>query len=344
MKKYYLIIFCFSLLLPSAFSQPMDEKRNQYQFEKIKIEELEKKAQYSGDDEIIRARSNLPPKLPSFEDWLKLKEDNQNSNKNLDKVIIIEKPEILESNNTSQVKEISASGTPVNESIPAVKNASKPANLETSQSCRIITDDKGNSRQSCKLDSIEKTISIGLISIFLILNFILYAHNKKIRFLTISTPFDVFAKESSGELGVQNNYKKYIIEFSLLILFVGLYAGATSEKSTGPGGLTADAGYSPFTLNCILILSFLYFSYLILRFIFGFSSRCPKCKLQFASRTLSSHDEPKSTYEKRRTMTNGAVKIDVWETGITIKEQICFSCSHAWTTTKSYKKCIHKSY
>ena len=41
----------------------------QYQEEKKRIELLEQHERYTGDDPIVRRRLNLPPKLPSFEEY-----------------------------------------------------------------------------------------------------------------------------------------------------------------------------------------------------------------------------------------------------------------------------------
>ena len=68
MKKIKLIFLAITFFtLSVAHSQTDEVKRNLYEQEKIRIEKLEKDAQYSGDDEFVRKRMNLPPKLPSFE-------------------------------------------------------------------------------------------------------------------------------------------------------------------------------------------------------------------------------------------------------------------------------------
>jgi hypothetical protein len=84
-----LTIFFFINLFTPAYSQSDDERRNQYEQEKQKIEELENNAKYHGDDEIIRKRTNLPPKLPSFEVWLKNQEIYVNKIKNIEEKSII---------------------------------------------------------------------------------------------------------------------------------------------------------------------------------------------------------------------------------------------------------------
>src|SRR5688572_18061484 len=65
---------CMGALAMAAFAQqpPADgaaEKQKRYSEALIQQTEMESKAQYTGDDEAIRRRLDLPPKLPPFERW-----------------------------------------------------------------------------------------------------------------------------------------------------------------------------------------------------------------------------------------------------------------------------------
>ena len=325
MKKIIFLLIAIFISF-NTISQDHDESKLREKYEQLQkqIYELEENAKYHGDDEIVRKRNDLPPKLPKFEEWIKSQVENKSS--------VDEKVEIKKNTEpTNEQSTITTNKASSTLSTPQPTTDKVGANVSSIiETCHAVIDKKGNTRQICSLDYIEKTIEYSLLVIFIILNFIIYSNLKKYRFLVMSTPFDIFVKKEADDTKTVTNFKKYLIEFVLLIAFIIVYYASTNNKSI------QEINYISFFIDCLRVLLICYFVYILLRFIIGFRSRCPSCKLQFASRLTSSHDEPRTTYEKRQS----SGYIQNRERGITTKEYQCFNCYHEWIVKGTYDKLI----
>jgi len=322
-KKYFFLVSIFLMLnviYSPAFSLTADETVKIYQAEKNKIEELENKAQYHGDDEQIRSRLNLPAKIPTYEEWIKLNIDSIEAKQN--------QPVAEASEPVKQQEETVKSSTVIEEKIGDTTTGADGI------SCVIKTDSNGKSRQVCNLTEYENIINYSVFILLLLINFIVYSNSKKLRFLLISTPFDLFVKKDADTASLPSNYKKYFYELILFALFAAGYFAMSKEFKSTP-----EENYLSTLGNSVFAFVFFHIAYLIIRLIVAFSSRCPKCKMTYASRSQNSYDEPKSTYEKRYTNW-----VDIRETGISVSEYMCINCNHQWKKTKSYDKSIGKNH
>ena len=340
MKKYFLLILFLSISI-NIFAQDNEESRLREKYEQLQkqIYDLEENAKYHGDDEIIRKRNDLPPKLPKFEEWLKSQVENKSLSDSKEDKSLSDNKEINNKNAEPIVNQNTVITNQSNSAPPLPSTPPNNINANTNlivETCHTVIDKKGNARQICSLDLIEKSIEISLLLIFVVLNFTLYSNLKNFRFLVISTPFDLFARTKNDNSQTDKNYKKYLIEFILLLLFLFAYYILTNSKSI------PDINYPFYALDCLIVLIISYFLYILLRFIFGFTSQCPSCRLQFASRLQNSHDEPRTTYQKRSgyRYSTGEYRMDNWESGVRVKDYHCFSCGYEWTKRSTYKKIV----
>mgnify|MGYP000379042976 CR=1 FL=1 len=76
--KIKIILLCVFLFVFDLNAQAKIKlEQDEYKEHVLKVYELEERAQYHGDDPIIRYRFDLPPKVPSFDIWLKEQEVNR---------------------------------------------------------------------------------------------------------------------------------------------------------------------------------------------------------------------------------------------------------------------------
>ena len=323
------IIFIISLLFVcNSFAQDAGGKRERYEQLQQQIFDLEEKAQYHGDEELIRQRLNLPQKLPSYEEWIRLNIDSIESKQS--------QPDVQTTEPEKQKKEPEKVSVDTDSKVKTQTSsiAGVICQNQYDEKRNLITDSSGNARQSCTLTGNEIIINFSIFLLLLLVNFIFYCKNKKIRFLLISTPFDLFVKKEEQNLSLPTNYKKYFYELIILTLFVVCYFSLSSGFKSSP-----EENYLSTLVASVFIFVFVHIAYLIIRLIVAFSSRCPKCKMTYASRVQNSYDEPKTTYEKRYTNW-----VDIRETGISVSEYMCINCNHQWKKTKSYDKSIGKNH
>jgi len=306
MKKYYLLFIACSFLLSNAFSQSLDDKRNEYEVEKTKIEELEKKAQYSGDDEIVRARSNLPPKLPKFEDWIK--------SKNFDQTSPITKE------------------APITESI-APKNSEQKNDTPPFKDEKKIEANSVESNQSSIFKNIPTLIGYGVGSFLYILSFLIYVQVPRLRKFSISTPFDLGCKNELSESEQSVKTKKVWIEFGLLLLSIIIYSMIFDSSLTALHAFITSL--QAFLVSFLIVI--------VGRFLAGWATKCPKCKSTFASKCTNSHREPKGSYEKVNNGSSGGRPVEfvkVMETGVDHADYLCTVCGHVWHKASQYTRQI----
>ena len=164
-------------------SQSLDDKRDSYDKEKTRIEKLEKEVEYSGDDEFIRQRNNLPPKLPPFEEWVE-----KNSPRNI---------ETKQDPSNFQQQDINK-------------------NNDTSSK-------KQGETATFSKTTFEISILLLIGSIFLALNFAGSIFLPKYRYLFIGVPFDIGVKEVKNDAQISVKGKRTRIEFFLLVLVFVIY-------------------------------------------------------------------------------------------------------------------------
>ena len=293
----------------SIFSQPndVDIKRQIYEKTQKEIEDLEAKAQYSGNDEIVRKRNNLPPKLPSFEEWVKSTTTNETNSVNKE----VQSPELPASQEIVQKIELPAEQV-VKSDINS--NENKPTYVPTGT---------------------ESAIGYGVGILLYILSFLLYVKKPKLRKISISTPFDIGCKNELSEAEQAVKGKKQWIEFGLLLLSIIIFLYTLGS------GLESDTGI----LNALSssLLAFLASISIVVvgRFLAGWATSCPKCKSTFARKCTNSYSEPKGTYEKVSNGTSGSRNVHfvkVMETGVNHADYLCTVCSHEWHTATQYTK------
>jgi hypothetical protein len=307
-----LLIIATSLLICVVHAQSDDNNENKRKiYDQLvqSIQALEEKAQYSGDDPIIRERLGLPPKLHSFEDWVTQAEQ--------------------------LVKKESASAAL--EQHKNISENTQPIQTEIKENLQI-TDRQIAVKTPAFPFSQNETYAVGMVYLILLLvNFIFYSTLPSMRKITIAPPFDIGVKGDKTEAENKVKVKRYTVEFSLLVIsiFVLYFIFSTGKSSENEDMILAGK-------LSVINFSLVYVCYLIARFIFGFSSKCPKCKTPFAAKLLSEYDEPKSTFQKK---VNDTMRdMDVYEVGIHISEFSCRSCNHSWKKNKNYKKIIDKAY
>jgi hypothetical protein len=95
MKFLSLILICSFFTANYSLSQNQEinkelEKKQEYEM-LLQIQNIaEENARYKGEDEIVRNRLGLPPKLLAFEDWIK------NQEKDTKEVEVVEKVNLIE--------------------------------------------------------------------------------------------------------------------------------------------------------------------------------------------------------------------------------------------------------
>jgi hypothetical protein len=312
MKKILKLVsfLVMSLVVLSVHAQSEDStetKRKIYEELIQSIQTQEEKAQYSGDDPVIRQRLSLPPKLPSFEEWMS------------EKVSVEPKPKAAE--NDSPVQQIISSD---NTSAPIMNEVKQEKQLSPVESKGL---------PNFPYTAIDTYIIASVNSILILFNFILYALFPSIRKITIAPPFDIGVRGEKSDAENNVKVKRYITEIILLLAM-----GSITYLFYTNGKINNNEDYVGVAIESTIKFSILFVSYLIARFIFGFTSKCPRCKTPFAAKRTSTHEEPKSTYQKR--VGGGSSQVDTWETGVQVSEYMCSNCNHSWNKKKTYKKRI----
>ena len=291
----------------SVFSQPIDVdiKRQIYEKTQKEIEDLEAKAQYSGDDEFVRKRNNLPPKLPSFEEWVKSTTTNETNSATKE----VQSPELPASQETVQKIEPPAEQV-VKSDINS--NENKPTYVSTGT---------------------KSAIGYGVGILLYILSFLLYVKKPKLRKFSISTPFDIGCKNELTEAEQSVKWKKQWIEFGLLLLSIIIFLFFTLDSGQFSTGILNSLSSS--LLAFLASLSVV----VIGRFLAGWATSCSKCESTFARKCTNSYKEPKGTYEKVTNGVSGSRNVEfvqVMETGVKHADYLCTVCSHEWHEATQY--------
>jgi hypothetical protein len=164
----------------------------------------------------------------------------------------------------------------------------------------------------------------------LILNFLGSIFLPNLRYLFIGVPFDLGVKEEKSDAQNAVKKKRFIAEFFLLLICVGIFYHASTEDKSFPDENLIEALSFSFQL-----FEALYLIYILIRLIWGFSTKCPSCKNMFAKKIISSWSEPKSTYTKKSTGTNS---YEIREIGVDVSECKCLVCDYEWTVRSNYDR------
>jgi hypothetical protein len=296
MKKIFAsLLICSLFIFSVAHSQTDEVKRNLYEQEKIRIEKLENDAQYKGDDELVRKRMNLPPKLPSFEQWVVQAEPPK-----------VDTPKEVETNAQQQeVQKI------IVEETKSISNSEKSTNAPISPSYYF---------------------AVFIIPVlYLVLNFIFYNKNNTTKKLLIRPPFGIGNKIADDDIsGAATKNTRMLVEFAALcvwgfIAFLPLFAGVRTQDSI----LETILGSGLLTLCGHLV-------YLPALMGMAYATRCPKCKVSYARKTVNTFKEPSQNYRTSKTNSAGQTFFTDHETGVNHTDYICQVCSHEWRISKSY--------
>lgn len=305
--KNFILYFFLLMMSITVNSQSLNDKRDSYDKEKARIEKLEKEVEYSGDDEFIRQRNNLPPKLPPFEEWVE-----NNSPKNIE---------------TKQ--DLS--------NFPQQENNNNKTNNDNSSK-------KQGETATFSKTTFEISILLLIGSIFLALNFAGSIFLPKYRYLFISVPFDIGVKEVKNGAQISVKGKRTRIEFFLLVLVFAIYLFvAISDKmqqeedlmsALSEGLVTALFGY----LGYVTIRIIWGLKSKCPKCKNMFASNCINSYDEpsgtFQKKTLSGKG-----YNGGRLETYNYTVATI-EKGTTHKDFICAVCSHEWHTRSSYQKTI----
>jgi hypothetical protein len=188
--------------------------------------------------------------------------------------------------------------------------------------------------QSYRLDDTKLKIVSVIGIVFLLSNFIAYNLLPKFRNFLIATPFDIGAKgeKSDAEHAVKNS--RYFAELALLALICSAYVMAFFY-----GAFYVGQGIVATIKTALIICLSCYGFYIVARYIYGYTTRCPKCSTMFARGLVNSSTEPNGTYEKRNKQGNGYL-VTIIERGIIRSDWSCAVCVHEWQTTRTYEKSI----
>lgn len=256
------------------------------------------------NDETINSKVNIEEKIP--EDFKKLIENSDAEIKNTQNIDSLK--------NDSEHFESTVSGD---------KKTEEQQSTEVQKNINI---------DEIKLDKIpmyplsnnEKIVSWVIFSGLLLSNFIVYIFFPKLKSLLVATPLNIGGISAEG-----SKWKRNSLELILLILLFLLYAGSVVNKNYSEENILIIAE------KCFIYFLVLQFSYIAIRLLIGFNTRCPKCKVTFSRKLINSRKEPRSTYQTRGESPGSRNK--VMETGIITKDFICISCNHEWSKTSSYK-------
>lgn len=292
-------------------------KRLIYEESIKKIQELEDKAQYHGDDPVIRQRLNLPPRLPSFEEWIN---QNQSQSALEDKK---SNPEKQEPKDTE--KNINDSGTVAEEKQNIPNGDSKQDQAQTGGTQNI------SPPSQVKIFRWGETEIYYIAAIFfslLMVNFLIYSLAPRGRWLLVAIPFDIFAKGKKSDSENAVKWRKYFRE---LLLLIGMLVALPFMISEGKSVSEED-------INAAIIFGLksyaaLHVGYVIIRMMWGASSRCPKCGTPFGAVHQNTWDEAKLTYQKPLSS-----KSVTMEKGTRHSEYRCAACNHQWTKQSQYEK------
>ncbi len=287
----------FIALSLGAFAQSGSEeiasKRAIYEETLEKIRELEEKAQYNGDDPIIRERLNIPPKLPEFEEWIlqaqRKKEQQEKQN--------------LEAQPTSSIES------------------------------QVVT--SGTAKQSVAVTSFswsrkETNVILASFFSFLFMNFLIYNFIKTGRSLFVATPFDLGTRGQKNDYEKSVKWKKYLRELFLLFMMLLVIPFALEEGKNNVDESVRDAIFFGLKLYAAC-----HIGYVIIRGIWGSSSRCPKCGTSFAFSQTASWEEARLTYQKPLSNKNVTM-----EKGVRHIDFRCSACGHEAQKQSQYEKQI----
>lgn len=310
MKKNNLVAIFLTLLLTffvsMAIAQDNDAqniKRKAYDELSQTLQDLEEKAQYHGDDSVIRNRLNLPPKLGSFEEWLAQQENALRKKEALE----LAAQKKLQENSQNQ-KETQL--TPVEDK---TQEDAKPKNAVPHY----------------PYTQIETYLISAIYFVLLSFNFIIYSRFPKLRKVSIAPPFDIGVSGQKSDAENSTKTVRYLIELTLLIIVLVLLTGSISS-----GRIFEDENISRSITEALSFFSVSYIGYVLIRFIAGLTSKCPKCNTPFAAKSTNSYTEPRVTFQK------GKVNPVTVESGIKVSEYICRNCSHTWKKTQNYTKTV----
>ena len=260
MKKIKLIFLAITFFTLSVANSQTDEvKRNLYEQEKIKIEKLEKDAQYTGDDELIRKRMNLPPKLPSFEQWVVQSEPPK-----------VDIPKEVETN--AQQQEV--------QKIIVEEDTKSNAN-----------DDKTSKLPSTPFTPFSYFVYSIIPVLYLILNFIFYSKNKITKKILLRPPFSIGNKTAVDDVaGTATKNNRMMYEFGALcawgfVAFLPFFAGGMQTNSTIE--IVLESGLLTVGGHLLYIPALMGLAYM---------SKCPKCNEYYARKVVNSFEEVDQVY------------------------------------------------
>jgi len=227
----------------------------------------------------------------------------------------------LMSNSKSEVEQANKESTLQKdaESLKAAEPYSAPGSQTT-----LTNSSSGTAPPSLDLTNTELILVTAIYGLLIIINFVVYLLVPRLRTATISIPFNLGGGSSAGRKWQQN-----LLEISLLFGLTWLYFAFNLKKywTEQDSWLAMERGLGWFaTLQVIYVLT---------RLVIAFRTRCPKCKVTFARKTLNVDMEPRATFQKT---IPGTSTTKTWETGTKTYYYSCVNCSNDWVRKAPYER------
>lgn len=310
-KTIILLSLIFSI---NCIAQSSDDSASRQKYQELtqEIEKLEVQAKYSGDDQTIRDRFKLPAKLPPYDQWV------QKNN------LTTEQPK----------EELKAE--------IAVPEVVLPPKVEPSPQVEITAVSQEVDRRDSSIGQFKFRYALFSIlpGILLLLNFIFYRKNTKLRPFLISPPFGLgeSSTEERSETDSNTRTKRLLIEFGLLTITIAIFCVPFLLKDEF---IINPIEITEVLLRCLAVYFSGHLLFIAAKFYAGYATKCPKCNSTFARKHLSSYDEPKSTYNHKISSNS---QTDHHEVGLTHHEWTCTVCSNQWHTAAKYDRIVNRTH
>jgi hypothetical protein len=311
--KFKLFLFCLFFSI-NCIAQSSDDTAKRQKYEQLtqEIVNLEMQAQYSGDDQTIRDRLKLPAKLPPFDQW------------------------VIKNNFTDVLPKEELKVESVAPEVVLPSKIVQSSQVETPTLSQVV-----ESKSSLIVHSNSRyALFLFLPSILLLLNFIFYRKNPKLRPFLIAPPFGLgeSSSEAISETNSNTKTKRLLIEFFLLTTSIAIFCVPfllSNEFIINPTEI------SELLLRSLAVYFFGHFIFIAGKLYAGYATKCPKCNSTFARKHLSSYDEPKSTYNHKISPTS---QTDHHEVGLTHHEWTCTVCSNQWHSADKYDRIVNRTH
>ncbi len=325
MKRFIQNIFVFLFLVSSGFlisagaqdrgTSPLSESEKIQLYNQALSQQnlLEEKVQYSGDDEIIRSRLNLPPKLPPLDKWSPETLSSQS------KDTLTKSPDAV-----AVEKKVDAPVTAPVVTTPAVDT--NPTSVSQSSPEQLPAQTSGKAK---------RFLAFVIPTILLSLNFFLFFSRPKTQRFLIVPPFGIGVKQSTEGGEDRTKFQRLLIESGLFFLAVACAYFVTGIYFYD--GVNPNDGVVDIILASLFFYAVGHVAFVGGRLYAGFATKCIKCNTPFARKFVSGYKEPKAQVMRRGFGADVTKPLHPYEVGVRHSNWICTVCSHSWETSKRYE-------